>query len=373
MNGKTGLAALCALLMTIGCSGDSGMEAGTGGAGGVAGSGGVGGTAGLGGAGGSAGSGGFGGTAGFGGAGGRGGIGACLVPSPPVLSTIHAGATLSFDGDATEIGTSADPEAAEPDSWSIAEQYTFPTEGTPYSLKVFARFQGAACQFEHVYEVADAYAPAANEPATTAIASDDPQFVAWAGDFVEPVNYGADVDEEFKSPAKALGPSTGDASDVVSIGNGGTITLTFEPPIADGEGFDFAVFENGLADFNFLELAFVEVSSDGVDFARFPSAYLGTMPLGAFDLIDSPSIIEGLASKYWVGEGTPFDLRTLRFDRNVQNGVVDLESITHVRVVDIVGDGTETDSFGNPIYDPTPAVGSGGLDLEAIGVLNQTD
>ena len=104
---------------------------------------------------------------------------------------------------------------------------------------------------------------------------------------------------------------------------------------------------------------------------RFPSAYLGTEPVGEFGLIDSPSIIEGLASKYWVGEGTPFDLDTLRFEPPVQEGSVDLDAITHIRIVDIIGDGTIVDSFGNAIYDPTPTVGSGGVDLEAIGVLNQ--
>jgi len=35
-------------------------------------------------------------------------------------------------------------------------------------------------------------------------------------------------------------------------------------------GFDFAVFENSFND-SFLELAFVEVSSDGINFVRFPA------------------------------------------------------------------------------------------------------
>jgi hypothetical protein len=38
-------------------------------------------------------------------------------------------------------------------------------------------------------------------------------------------------------------------------------------------------------------------------------------------------------------------------------------------VVDIVGDGAALDSFGHPIYDPTPTIGTGGFDLDAIAVL----
>lgn len=280
---------------------------------------------------------------------------------------------MRFDEGPTEVGTSGDLGASEPDAWTTVEEYTFPAEGIRDSIKVFARFVGEACRFEHVYEVVDAYAPEAGTPGSTAVRFDSADIVAWADDFVDPVQYGTDVDEEFRTPENALGPSTGDGADVVSIGNGGSITLTFATPIVDGDGFDFAVFENSFAEFNFLELGFVEVSSDGVDFVRFASAYLGTMPLGAFDLIDSPSIMEGLASKYWVGEGTPFDLNTLRFDPLVQDGTVNLEAITHVRIVDIVGDGAVTDSFGNAIYDPSPALESGGLDLEAIGVLHQAD
>ena len=52
---------------------------------------------------------------------------------------------------------------------------------------------------------------------------------------------------------------------VVSLGDGGIAILTFSNPIVNGTGFDFAVFENSFNDF-FLELAFVEASSDGVHY-----------------------------------------------------------------------------------------------------------
>ena len=45
-----------------------------------------------------------------------------------------------------------------------------------------------------------------------------------------------------------------EADRVVSLGEGGTITLRFEPPISDGDGDDFAVFENSVVE-GFLELA----------------------------------------------------------------------------------------------------------------------
>ncbi|MFN6048554.1 MAG: T9SS C-terminal target domain-containing protein, partial [Bacteroidota bacterium] len=58
--------------------------------------------------------------------------------------------------------------------------------------------------------------------------------------------------------AGAEGPAA--SNGVVSLGDGGIATLTFDPPITNGDGFDFAVFENTFLD-TFLELAFVEVST----------------------------------------------------------------------------------------------------------------
>jgi PKD repeat protein len=49
---------------------------------------------------------------------------------------------------------------------------------------------------------------------------------------------------------------------------------------------------------------------------------------------------------------------------------VDLNSINYVRIVDIPGSGDFKDSQGNPIYDGWVTFGSGGLDLEAVGVIN---
>ncbi|MDG2222133.1 MAG: DUF4465 domain-containing protein [Rubripirellula sp.] len=210
--------------------------------------------------------------------------------------------------------------------------------------------------------LAGPYAPAADQPGSTAIAMDDSSIVGWASEVVryEP---GTNVDVEFQTPGRALGPAEGTASDVVSLGRGGMVTLGFDAPIRDGLGFDFAVFENSFSD-TFLELAHVEVSSNGVDFTRFPGDSLTAGPVDAFGSVD-PSSIDQLAGKYRAGFGTPFDLGRLEgFDPDL-----DLTRVTHVRLVDIVGDGAATDASGDPIYDPFPTEGSAGFDLDALAVI----
>jgi len=77
----------------------------------------------------------------------------------------------------------------------------------------------------------------------------------------------------FGDESEALGVAEGNSVDVLSLGDMGQATLTFDVEIEDGEGWDFAVFENSLDD-TFLELAFVEVSSDGEDFYLFPAVSL---------------------------------------------------------------------------------------------------
>ena len=224
--------------------------------------------------------------------------------------------------------------------------------------------------------VAGPYAPRAGVSGSTAIHKDDVRFVAWANGNLTP-EYGTDVDAGWKTPAKAWGKATTDVYDIVCLGNGGRITMFFPHAIRDGAGADFAVFENGFSD-NFLELAFVEVSSDGVNFFRFPT-FSQTKnpdlkpevkvppPVGGFGSVD-PTDIHGFAGKYKGGYGTPFDLSELPI-----SPLLDKQRIRFVRIVDIVGDGFTKDSRGLPVYDPTPTIGSGGFDLDAIGVIHQND
>ncbi len=207
------------------------------------------------------------------------------------------------------------------------------------------------------------YAPAAGQVGSTAISKDDPSIIAWADNWC---NYivGTNVDAQWQTPEKALGVAEGDSFEIVCLGRGGRITLTFSTPIADGPGWDFATFENGVND-TFLELGYVEVSSDGVNFFRFDNYSQTAALVGAYGMID-PTDITGYCSKYKQGQGTPLDLNEL-----AGVGGVDINAVTHIRIVDIVGDGTYTDTAGNPIYDPYATIGSAGVDLDAIGVIHQ--
>ena len=173
------------------------------------------------------------------------------------------------------------------------------------------------------------------------------------------------------SGSNALGPASGIAADTVSLGDGGTITLSFGVPLFNGFGDDLAVFENGFfsVDGLFGELAFVEVSSDGANFARFDSATLNGAPVAAFGTLD-PSDYAGLAGDQPAGLGTGFDLSDLAGHALVGAGQLDLSQVRYVRVVDIIGDGSTTDTGGSPLYDPyATAFATGGFDLDGIAAL----
>jgi hypothetical protein len=206
------------------------------------------------------------------------------------------------------------------------------------------------------------YAPAAGNDGSTAVYK-DAAFAGWA---TKVVNYtaGANVEDEWKDTSLCLGKAGTDIYDITCLGNGGAITLGFDSPVANGDGWDFAVFENGFGP-GFLELAYVEVSSDGIHFVRFPSHSETPSAVGAYTTTMDATNIDGLASKYQVGYGTPFDLSDLAGVAGVDK--VDLNNITQIRLVDIIGDGSCKDSSGNPVYDPYPCIGSGGFDLDAIG------
>lgn len=226
-------------------------------------------------------------------------------------------------------------------------------------------------------------APAGGWPGTpsTALPGLDLLFPTWAS-AIE-VDYGAELSDLWKTPERALGRSVGPASpddpfhdgdllnrtggvfDIVSLGRGGRATVRFAYPLWDGPGYDFAVFENAFND-TALELAYVEVSSDGAAFVRFPVRSLVPEPRQAFSGLDTRQL-QGFAGKYRIGYGTPFDLAQLR--GLPAASVLDFEAIRFVRVVDVVGDGSERDSAGAPIYDPYPTLGSAGFDLEAVGAL----
>lgn len=229
-------------------------------------------------------------------------------------------------------------------------------------------------------------APAAGKPDSTAIYKDHSNLVAWANGYTNET-YGVECDPKWQTPDKALGKAKGDAFDIVCLGRGGQITLSFPNGISDGEGADFAVFENALSD-GFLELAWVEVSSDGTNFVRFPH-YSGTSAsVPPFSTLQ-PEALWGLGGKYRQGYGTPFDLAEIKkaYQAHVEGNTdfsaeyaalltnhyttLNFDRISHVRIVDIPGDGLHYGSNGLPIYDPYPTTDSAGFDLDAIGVIHQ--
>jgi len=207
--------------------------------------------------------------------------------------------------------------------------------------------------------------------ASGGIAASNPAICCWADGWTNYVP-GPNVDLPWQTPSNALGAAQGSldglgaTNGIVSLGDGGRITLTFPVPIRDGPGNDFAIFENAFDD-TFLELAFVEVSSDGTNFVRFPNHCLETNWIDTYTRTNAsdPTAYGGLAGKHPQGFGTPFDLRLLAGTPGL-----DVRRVSHLRLVDITGDGSVQDDYGNPIYDPCPTWGSGGFDLDAVGVLN---
>ena len=169
------------------------------------------------------------------------------------------------------------------------------------------------------------------------------------------------------------GPAGTVTTTAVSLGDGGTATLTFGAPIHNVPGPDFAVYENSFND-SFLELAFVEVSSDGERFVRFPATSLTqtATQVGTYGTLD-PTNLNNLAGKFRIGYGTPFDLEELR-----DSAGLDIDNITHVRLVDVVGtidpQYATYDAFGHIVNDPYPTneyqdYASGGFDLTGVAVL----
>lgn len=210
----------------------------------------------------------------------------------------------------------------------------------------------------------------------------NPLFFDWAASFTG--YHRSDGGTSFRNPDLALGPVTGDPFfGVVSLGDlsatqitagaaPGSITLQLARPVHNLTGADFVVFENALISGSntggagiggvLAELAYVEVSANGLDFIRFPATSLTPAAVGGYGSIN-PTNVHHLAGKhvnsYGDSWGTPFDLAQ-----------VGLESITHIRLVDIPGNGHFLDQAGRPIYDAWLTFGSGGFDLDAVSAIS---
>lgn len=192
-------------------------------------------------------------------------------------------------------------------------------------------------------------------------------------DSVVSVNYGANAgfgQDSFPQIVlgmpKGTGPMMG-SLDVLSLGKNGDITLVFLDEImVDGPGSDLAVFENpffigGNSNNIYLEVAFVEISTEGSLFIPYPFEFDSTIhPVG------NPARYKGLAGVWPVNsnEGIPdprnsdssggdfFDLSEVR-----------LENARFVRIIDA----------GDSIYDGGWDKGAAGFDLDAIVAIHWTD
>jgi hypothetical protein len=226
------------------------------------------------------------------------------------------------------------------------------------------------------------YAPSVGQPGTMAVYKDSSAITGWATGCQ--VNRGPiEIDDPELTYGGSSFPTIGSETDatgkadnkVVSLGDGGSAVLTFDHSIMNNAGPDFAVFENGffLAGSDtlaFLELAFVEVSTDGEHFVRFPA--VSNIPtdeqFGNFSYVNA-TLVHNLAGKYTANYGTPFDLEDIKDSTGIN-----VNEINYVKVIDVIGNISDTyasyDSKGNKINDPWPTpFNTCGFDLDAVGVI----
>ncbi|MCA8958755.1 MAG: hypothetical protein KDC87_21945 [Planctomycetes bacterium] len=182
-------------------------------------------------------------------------------------------------------------------------------------------------------------------------------------------------------PKNALGAPSSATSNVHSLGVDGWLTLGFDVVITNGPGADFIVFENPfrVGSQVYSEAVFVEVSSNGTDFARFPTRYSGPSTSGGPFATGYVGWYEGFAGiKPHLGGapgvdpadvvqvgGDSFDLEDLRNHPLVLANKLDLNRVIQIRLVDVVA-GISRDTAGRIIQDPT----SGSADIDAVSVIH---
>ena len=231
-----------------------------------------------------------------------------------------------------------------------------------------------------VVNVSAQYAPQAGLLGSTALHKDSSIFVDWATNCT--INRGwmnvADTTLGKTTAGVNSSASGFPDGDVVSLGDGGEAIYYFSNPIVNGPGFDFAIFENGFrnpADSNlsYMELAFVEVSNDGVNYKRFAAtSHIDTsIQTAGFGQYTDCRLVNGLAGKYIANNGTPFDL-----DEFLPLSSINLNDIHYIKIKDVVGsihrNYCSYDAQQNIINDPFPTdFISGGFDLDALGIIHQ--
>jgi hypothetical protein len=163
-----------------------------------------------------------------------------------------------------------------------------------------------------------------------------------------------------EGPPVGFGTSQG-STNVVSLGVGGTIIVTFAPnAIVDGPGIDFVVFENpfwigGNSSDVYAEPGTVSVSDDGVTWTSFPcTATVESPPYGSCAGVNPVMSAPGNGISpvdYPACGGDAFDLADI--------------GVTHanfVKIVDHSGEVCPSDPSQQPKTD--------GFDLDAIAIIN---
>jgi hypothetical protein len=215
------------------------------------------------------------------------------------------------------------------------------------------------------------YAPAAGIAGTDAVHCDSSAINVWASKcWIKRGLQQAGKPELGAASSGNNNDCLGKADNIaVSLGDGGEAVIKFTEAVKDISGNDFAVFENSF-DGRFLELAFVEVSSDSIRWVRFPSVSLTqtAVQIGTFDLLN-PEKADNLAGKYMALYGTPFDLADIK-----DSSGIDLNNIRFIRITDVVGCVSDPlarfDSKNNRINDPWPTpFPQSGFDLDAVAIL----
>jgi hypothetical protein len=238
---------------------------------------------------------------------------------------------------------------------------------------------------------AGSFPPAAGFPGATAISATSASIAEWASGYS--INRGLvqidDASQGYATYGGTDGTTTNSApvgpppqpqtqTYGIALGQGGTCTVTFAQPLTNGAGADFAVFGNGFvtsgSTSSWIKPAFVEVSSDGVNFFAFPSVSLTptTTQVGDFGTLN-PTNLYDLAGKDPFGWGTPFDLSELAG----VSPLLDVNDVTAVRMVDCVDDINPAyasyDSQGHIVNGPWKAfssAGSEGFVLAGVGAIN---
>ncbi|MEO2168146.1 MAG: hypothetical protein ABGY42_08505, partial [bacterium] len=156
------------------------------------------------------------------------------------------------------------------------------------------------------------------------------------------------------------GGETSQSVDVLSLGDGGRITLGFvDNLIVDGPGDDFRVFENAFRTGPtsiFREFGFVEASTDGITFHRFPvDAGTFTGLAGQTPVLTHPD--NGIDPRYASAGGDAFDLATI--------------GLSEARFIRIVDSDTAIDDEGN--HFPIRGRKQSGFDLDTILAINSSE